>query len=104
MSMMLYVLYVILMMSVWQTHGEQCKAYQVPIRGKALRSHTYKTAQAIKLFRCCEKDLVCKSCNFKQTWEICEMNNETKETKLNDFISGEQSYYIKRTAGGGYNS
>ena len=102
MSMMLYVLYLILMTSVWQTHGEQCRAYQVPIRG-----HTYKTAQAGELFRCfvrCERDSACKSCNFKHTWEICEMNNETKETKPNDFISDEQSYYIKRTGGGGYNS
>ena len=30
------------------------------------------------------------------------MNNQTKETKPNDFISDEQSYYIKRT--GGFNS
>ena len=28
------------------------------------------------------------------------MNNETKETKPNDFITDEQSYYIKRTGGG----
>ena len=32
------------------------------------------------------------------------MNNETMETKPNDFITDEQSYYIKRTGGGEYNS
>ena len=31
------------------------------------------------------------------------MNNETKETKPNDFITDEQSYYIKIKGGGGYN-
>ena len=107
MSMMLYVLCLILMMSAWQTYGEQCKVYPVPIRGKALRGYTYKTAKARKLFRCfvrCERDPACKSCNFKHAWKICEMNNETKETKPNYFISDEQSYYIKRTGGGVYNS
>ena len=29
------------------------------------------------------------------------MNNETKETKPNEFITDEESYYIKRTGGGG---
>ena len=103
MSMMLYVFYFILMLSAWRTHGEQCKVYQVPIRGKALRGNTYKTAKAGELFRCfvrCERDPMCKSCNFKHTQEICEMNNETKETKPNDFITDEQSYYIKRIGGG----
>ena len=32
------------------------------------------------------------------------MNNETKEIKPNDFMSDEQSYYIKRTGEGGFNS
>ncbi|XP_015776013.1 PREDICTED: neurocan core protein-like [Acropora digitifera] len=89
-------------MTAWQTHGEQCEVYQVPIRGKALLGHTYKTAQAGELFRCfvrCERDSACKSCNFKHAQEICEMNNETKETKPNDFISDDQSYYIKCTGG-----
>ena len=101
--MMLYVFYFILMLSALRTHGEQCKVYQVPIRGKALRGNTYKTAKARELFRCfvrCERDPMCKSCNFKYFQEICEMNNETKETKPKDFITDEQSYYIKRTGGG----
>ena len=59
------------------------------------------------LFRCfvrCERDPACESCNFKHAGKICEINYETKETKPNYFISDEQSYYIKRTGGGGYNS
>ena len=106
MSVAIYAFYLIFLVSTRVTAGEQCKVNQVPIRGKALRGHTYKTAKAGELFRCyvrCERDPACKSCNFKHTQEICEMNNETKETKRNDFISDEQSYYIKRT-GGGYNS
>ena len=101
----LYTFYLLFLMSTSETAGEQCKVYQVPIRGKALRGHTYKTAKAGELFRCsvrCERDPACKSCNFKHTREICEMNSETKETKPNDFITDEQSYYIKRTGGGGY--
>ena len=70
------------------------------------RSHL-KTAKAGELFRCyvrCGRDPVCKSGNFKQTQEICGMNDETKEAKPNDFITDEQSYYIKRVGGGGYSS
>ena len=107
MSVTLYAFYLISLMSTSETAGVQCKVYQVPIRGKALRGHTYKIAKAGELFRCyvrCERDPVCKSCNFKDTQEICEMNNETKETKPNDFITDEKSYYVKRTGGGGYNS
>ena len=105
MSMMLYVFYLIFMMSSTQTDGEACKVYQVSIPGKALRGHTYKTEEIEGLFSCyllCERDPACKSGNFKHAQRICEMNNETKETKPNDFIPDEQSYYIKRTDGGGY--
>ena len=109
MSVVLFAFYLsfIFLVGKSETTGEQCNVYQVPIRGKALRGHTYKTAKAGELFRCyvrCERDPVCKSCNFKQSQEICEMNYETKETKPDDFITDEQSYYMKRTGGGGYNS
>ena len=91
--------------STIDANGDQCKVYQVPIRGKALRGHTYRTAKAGELFRCyvrCERDQACKSCNFKNSQQICEMNSETNETKPNDFITDEHSYYIKRTGGGVY--
>ena len=107
MSIALYAIYLISLVNTGETAVEQCKVYQVPIYNKALRGHTYKTAKVGELFRCyvrCERDALCKSCNFKHTQEICEMNNETKETKPNDFITDEQSYYIKRTGGGGLNS
>ena len=106
MSVSLYAFYLIFLVSTSKTAGGQCKIYQVPIRGKVLRGHIYKTAKAGELFRCyvrCERDPACKSCNFKYTQGICEMNNEARETKPNDFISDEQSYYIQRT-GGGYKS
>ena len=103
MTVAIYASSLISLVSTSETTGEQCKVYQVPIRGKALHGHSYKTAKAGELFRCyvrCERDPVCKSCNFKHTQEICEMNSETKETKPDDFITDEQSYYIKRTGGG----
>ena len=93
------------LVSTSKTAGEQCKDYQVPVLGKALRGHTYKSAKAGELFRCyvgCERDPACKSCNFKHAQGICEFNNVTKETKANDFITDEQSYYIKRKGRGGY--
>ena len=107
MSVALFAFYFLSLVSTSETTGEQCKVYQVPLRGKALCGHTYRTAKAGELFRCyvrCERDPSCKSCNFKHKQEICEMNNETKETKPDDFITDEQSYYIKRTGGGVYNS
>ena len=108
MSVALYAFYLISLASATETAGKQCKVYQAPIRGKALGGHTYKTAKDVgELFRCyvrCERDPACMSCNFKHRQQIYEMNNETKETKPNDFITDEQSYYIKRTGGGGYNS
>ncbi|XP_067031958.1 uncharacterized protein [Acropora muricata] len=100
MSVALFALYFLSLVSTSETTGEQCKVYQVPLRGKALCGHTYRTAKAGELFRCyvrCERDPACKSCNFKHRQQICEMNNETMETKPNDFITDEQSYYIKRT-------
>ncbi|XP_044170372.1 neurocan core protein-like [Acropora millepora] len=100
--MMLYAFYLIFMISARQTNGEQCKVYQVAIYGKALHGHTYKIAKVGGLFTCyarCDRDPACKSCNFKHTKDSCEMNNETKEAKPNDFISDEQSYYIKRIGG-----
>ena len=103
---MFHVFYLIFMMTATQTDGEACKAYQVSIPGKALRGHTYKTERVEELFKCyvrCERAPACNSCNFKHTQKTCEMNNETKETKPNDFISDEQSYYLKQTGGGGYN-
>ncbi|XP_074607243.1 putative skeletal organic matrix protein 5 isoform X2 [Acropora palmata] len=102
MSLAIFVFYVMPLVSTSEAKGEQCKVYQVPISGKALRNHTYRTTKAGELFRCyvrCERDPVCKSCNFKQSEEICEMNYETKETKPNDFITDEQSYYMKRIGG-----
>ena len=107
MSLAIFIFYVMPLVSTGEAKREQCKVYQVPISGKALRNHTYRTAKAGELYRCyirCKRDPVCKSCNFKQSQEICEMNYETKETKPNDFITDEQSYYIKRTGRGGYNS
>ena len=59
----LYTFYLLFLMSTSETAGEQCKVYQVPIRGKALRGHTYKTAKAGELFRCsvrCERDPACR--------------------------------------------
>ncbi|XP_044173439.1 uncharacterized protein LOC114973131 [Acropora millepora] len=100
MSVALYAIYLISLVNTGETAGEQCKVYQVPIHDKALRGHTYQTAKVGELFRCyvrCERDPACKSCNFKHTHEICEMNNETEETKPNDFIAEKGSYYIKRT-------
>ncbi|XP_074631076.1 uncharacterized protein LOC141889631 isoform X2 [Acropora palmata] len=102
MPVALYAIYLISLVNTGETAGEQCKVYQVPIHDKALRGHTYQTAKVRELFRCyvrCERDPACKSCNFKHTHEICELNNETKETKPNDFITEKQSYYIKRTGG-----
>ncbi|XP_074632222.1 uncharacterized protein LOC141890587 isoform X2 [Acropora palmata] len=102
MPVALYAIYLISLVNTGETAGEQCKVYQVPIHDKALRGHTYQTAKVGELFRCyvrCERDPACKSCNFKHTHEICELNNETKETKPNDFITEKQSYYIKRTGG-----
>ncbi|XP_067056030.1 uncharacterized protein [Acropora muricata] len=102
MSVAFYAIYLISLANTGETAGEQCKVYQVPIHDKALRGHTYQTAKVGELFRCyvrCERDPACKSCNFKHTHEICELNNETKETKPNDFITEKQSYYIKRTGG-----
>ena len=107
MSVALFAFYFLSLVSTSETTSEQCKVYQVPLRGKALCGHTYRTAKADELFRCyvrCERDPACKSCNFKYRQQICEMNNETMETKPNDFITDEQSYYIKRTGGGEYNS
>ena len=79
------------------------------IKSQFLAKHSAGTPIKLKGSRNCLNAMsavtapACNSCNFKHTQKTWEINNETKETKPNDLISDEQSYYLKQTGGGGYN-
>ncbi|XP_068743260.1 protein kinase C-binding protein NELL2-like isoform X2 [Montipora capricornis] len=44
----------------------------------------------------CENDPKCWSYNFHILTKNCEMNDETKDTKPNDFVKDNQRFYMKR--------
>ena len=47
----------------------------------------------------CENDPKCRSYNFHILTKNCEMNDETKESKPNDFVTDDQRFYMKREGG-----
>ena len=102
MPVSLYPLYLIACVIGCKTAGQQCKSSEVSIPDKALNGHTYKTTVVSGPIQCqvlCENDPKCRSYNFHILTKNCEMNDETKETKPNDFVTDNQRFYIKREGG-----
>ncbi|XP_044163651.1 fibroleukin-like isoform X2 [Acropora millepora] len=94
----LSVLYVMWWLSIDVTAGQQCKAAERSVRGKALRNHTFKTVTVRHPVECpavCEKDPMCQSYNFFIPRKLCELNDRTKETSPQDFISDETRFYME---------
>jgi len=78
----------------------QCQpAAEYSIRGMFLRGHTFKTHK-IKwhescYFKCAE-EVTCQSYNYVINDEVCELNNRTKEARLEDFMPDQTKFYMKR--------
>ena len=90
-------LFVMWWLSKDMTAGQQCKAVERSVRGKALRNHTFNTVAVRHPVECpavCEKDPMCQSYNFFIPTKLCELNDKTKETSPQDFVSDEKRFYM----------
>ena len=97
-----YTIYLIVCIFASKTTGQQCTPSEVSIPDKALNGHTYKTTVVSGPIQCqvlCENDPKCRSYNFYILTKECEMNDETKESKPNDFVTDDQRFYMKRESG-----
>ena len=97
-----FTLYLIACIVASNTTGQQCKPSEVSIPDKALNGHTYTATVVSGPIQCqmlCENDPKCRSYNFHSLTINCEMNDETKETKPNDFVTDNQRFYMKREGG-----
>ena len=93
----LSVFYVMLWMSKDVTAGQQCKAVESSVRGKALKNHAFKSVTVGHPVECnavCEKDPRCQSYNFFTPRKLCELNDRRKETSPQDFVSDEMRFYM----------
>ena len=102
MPVTLFTLYLIACMVANNTTGQQCKLSEVSIPGKALNGHTFKATVVSGPILCqmlCENDPKCRSYNFQILTKNCELNDETKETKPNDFATDDLRFYMKREGG-----
>ncbi|XP_068734439.1 protein kinase C-binding protein NELL2-like [Montipora capricornis] len=99
MPVTLFTLYLIACMVGRNITGQQCKPSEVSIPGKALNGHTFKATVVSGPIQCqmlCENDPKCRSYNFHILTKNCELNDETKETNPNDFVTDDQRFYMKR--------
>ncbi|XP_068706648.1 uncharacterized protein [Montipora foliosa] len=99
MAVIPFTLYLIACIVASNTTGQQCKPSEVSIPDKALIGHTYTSTVVSGPIQCqmlCENDPKCRSYNFHILTKNCEMNDETKETKPNDFVTDDQRFYMKR--------
>ena len=100
----LSVFYVMLRMSKDVTAGQQCLGVESSVRGKALKSHTFKSltvGHPVECHAVCEKHPMCQSYNFFTPRKLCELNNRTRETSLQDFVSDEMRFYTRIWRPGG---
>ena len=65
-----------------------------------LKGHTYKTFKTtpgtLEYREACLADNRCQSLNFVMLIAICELNNQTKEAKPEDFVKDENRYYMAK--------
>ena len=65
--------------------------------GKMLTGHTYGTFKINRPSDClirCKKDPGCQSYNYKLEEKICELNNRSKETRPQDYITDLNRIYM----------
>ena len=65
-----------------------------------LKGHTYKTFKTspgtLECRETCLVDHRCQSFNLVMFIAICELNNQTKEAKPEDFVKDENRYYMAK--------
>ena len=85
------------------TADDQCKN-NVYIEGMALRCSVFKRWSVAAPHLCdvkCRQEITCQSYNYNQKYQICELNNRTKEARPENFLSAPAWFYIRRLNGRG---
>ena len=85
------------------TANGQCRA-EVNIQGMALKRSVFKRWSLAAPHLCdvkCGLEISCQSYNYNPKYQICELNNRTKEAKPENFLSAPAWFYIRRLNGRG---
>ena len=88
------------------TANDQCRT-EVNIQGMALEGHVFKRWSPAAPHLCdvkCGQEIACQSYNYNRKYQICELNNRTKEARPENFLSAPAWFYIRRLNGRGKKS
>ena len=88
------------------TANDQCRT-DIYIEGMALRCSVFKRWSVAAPHLCnvkCEQEITCQSYNYNRKYQICELNNRTKEARPDNFLSAPAWFYIRRLNGRGKKS
>ena len=84
----------------------QCKT-EVNIQGMALKRSVFKRWSVAAPHFCdvkCGQEITCQSYNYNKKYQICELNNRTKEARPENFLLAPTWFYIRRLNGRGKKS
>ena len=85
------------------TANGQCRA-EVNIQGMALKRSVFKRWSLAAPHLCdvrCGQEITCQSYNYNRKYQICELNNRSKEARPENFLSAPAWFYIRRLNGRG---
>ena len=88
------------------TTNDQCRT-EVNIQGMALKRSVFKRWSLAAPHLCdvkCGQEITCQSYNYNKKYQICELNNRTKEARPENFLSAPAWFYIRRLNGRGKKS
>nr|XP_058971157.1 uromodulin-like isoform X2 [Pocillopora verrucosa] len=81
--------------------NDQCRT-EINIQGMALEGHVFKRWSLAAPHLCdvkCGQEITCQSYNYNRKYQICELNNRTKEARPENFLSAPAWFYIRRLNG-----
>ena len=84
----------------------QCKT-EVNIHRMALKRSVFKRWSVAAPHLCdvkCGQEITCQSYNYNKKYQICELNNRTKEARPENFLLAPTWFYIRRLNGRGKKS
>ena len=80
------------------TANDQCRT-EVNVQGMALKRSVFKRWSVTAPHLCdvkCGQEITCQSYNYNRKYQICELNNRTKEARPDNFLSAPAWFYIRR--------
>nr|XP_058951021.1 uromodulin-like isoform X3 [Pocillopora verrucosa] len=81
--------------------NDQCRT-EINIQGMALEGYVFKRWSLEAPHLCdvkCGQEITCQSYNYNRKFQICELNNRTKEARPENFLSAPAWFYIRRLNG-----